>query len=239
MKVTDYRFRLLVVVTLIGFLAAMGLMTPDQTEAGPLAGITVTPTSDTDSTPTPNPESTPTPDKPGGGGGDKEDHYVEVGLDCNLICSVDGSVLTVSADVRLIHQGSGWIAETKASNQGSSRVTVPYGGTWEVWLISPPEISPMDGLDASAMNIPTDLPLLLGTVVADSGRQLVDCPANCPPPVVEVVEEEAPPILPKTGSGLSLQEVMALIMVVVIIVLVVGGFQASQRAGNAKNQRRR
>jgi hypothetical protein len=194
-------------------------------------GITPTATPSTnDPTPTPDPNNPPTATpRPDGDKDDSEEHYVEVALDCNLVCSIDGPALTVRANVRLVHQGSGWINELTISNQGSTRVKVPYGGQWEVWLIDQPEVSPLDGIDSSTITFPSDLPKLLGVVSADSGVQLVDCPVSCPEPVLPLIEEEAPPILPQTGFGLSTETLTTLAILALIFALMVGGIVSVNR----------
>ena len=254
MVATRSYFKLLLSL-LLGTLLLVGLLKPAQgasisqptsgsasqdtrtaSNGGPALGLSfalgITPTatpSTSDPTPTPaNPTATPKPD--GGGNKETEEHYVEVALDCNLVCSIDGPALTVRANVRLVHQGSGWISELTISNQGSTRVKVPYGGQWEVWLIDQPEVSPLDGLDPSTITYPSDLPKLLGVVNADSGTQLVDCPVSCPAPVPPPVEEEAPPILPQTGFGLSMESLTTLGILALIVALVVGGFVSVNRS---------
>lgn len=113
------------------------------------------------------------------------------------------STAEVHMPVQLIHDGSGWIAEAVLSDQQSSRVSVPYPGQWEVWLVGEPELIAAEAPDMSGTNLLqlqndlADGPVSLGTVEANTGEpQLVKCPLAC-------VIEASPVELPPTGEGRS------------------------------------
>jgi hypothetical protein len=109
------------------------------------------------------------------------------------------STVQVLAQVQLIHQGSGWIAQGVLSDANSTRLALPYPGRWEVFLISQPEFMTGDPLDPSNLNLNqlqtqlADGPVSLGTVEANVTEvQWVKCPIAC------VVDP--PPVLPETGG---------------------------------------
>ncbi len=142
--------------------------------------------------------------------------YILVELDrCDLSCSVNyerkpagqAAPLSTPAEVRvrvqLIHQGSGWIAEGIISDVGSTRISVPYPGQWEIFMMSEPEFIGATALDPTPLNLDqlrTDLlaaPISLGIVEANTAEpQLVKCPITC-------VIDSSPDYLPQTGGEQS------------------------------------
>ena len=170
-------------------LIEVGLFTPQPIQAHPNLGITPTATATTP--PTPSPTVTPTPN-PSGDDDDDDDQdppeIIDVAVECNLTCGADNVGLAVSFPIQLIHIGSGWIAETTVSNSGATRVQVPYAGEWQVFMTGPPQFN-----QPVPTEFPNSFPLLLGTVKANSGVQIVDCPISC-------TEVTVPDVLPATGG---------------------------------------
>lgn len=111
----------------------------------------------------------------------------------------------VIAPVRLVHDGSGFIAEGAISNQHSTRFSVPYPGQWELFLTGQPQFMTAEPPDLSGANLDQLLanlatePISMGRVQANTETpQLVKCPIECvieaPPPAV------VPQFLPRTGE---------------------------------------
>lgn len=226
------------VIPLLLIMMLISLNLPDQTQASPLAGITVT----------------NTPSRGGGGGGDDDEdptppppgqppkNYVWVKVDqCDLTCgggsaeaddgpaSVPQYQLLVAANsnlplplllepaaqapemlvsARLIHQGSGFIADTTLSTQHDTRVLVPYPGHWDVFLTALPQFNTAETIDTSATNLAqlqaslATNPVALGLVEANTAEpQLVRCPVECV--IIPAAPEPAPPFLPQTGAAKS------------------------------------
>jgi len=142
--------------------------------------------------------------------------YILVELDrCDLSCSVNyehkpagqAAPLSTPAEVRvrvqLIHQGSGWIAEGIISDVGGTRISVPYPGQWEIFMMSEPEFIGVTAFDPTPLNLDqlrTDLsaaPISLGMVEANTAEpQLVKCPITC-------VIDSPPDYMPQTGGDQS------------------------------------
>lgn len=184
--------RSLVLLLSIVFISVfIGLAMPATTQAGPGYGLTPTPTS---LPPTPTPQPTQTHKEPDD---DEPDDEVTFQFSCNLTCSLDQPLAVTEAQVRLIHDGSGWIAEGTTSTDQIAHFRVPYPDQWQVYLITE-----------------EDPPRLLGTVNANSGAQLVDCPGDCPEP---------PPDLPRTGTKDSIKFLDMVIIVLGGLILVTGG----------------
>lgn len=104
------------------------------------------------------------------------------------------------AHIRLIHEGSGWIAEGTISDAKSTRFALPYPGHWEVFLLSPPEFMTVEALDMTQVNLAklqaslAAGPVSLGIVEANAPQtRWVKCPLAC-------VIESPPPELPVTGA---------------------------------------
>lgn len=206
------RFRVLFILGAGLLLAALGLFSPANLQAHPQYGLTPTPT------PTPQ-GPTPPPSPPDE---DEDDFFIEVQLPtCDLSCGFD-QVTEIRANVQLIHEGSGWIAEATLSNLGNTQIRVPYEGEWKVWLISNPEVfgTPIDPTTGqrSELIYPDSLPALLGTVYTNSGTQTVECPLSCP---------EVPPALPTTGwqTTLGIQTILAIISATLILIMVSAAFK--------------
>jgi hypothetical protein len=206
------RLRVLVILGAGLLLLALGLFSPANLQAHPQYGLTPTPTSPPGGpTPTPKP-----PDE------DEDDFFIEVQLPtCDLSCNFD-QVVEIRANVQLIHEGSGWIAEATLSNLGNAQIRVPYEGEYKVWLISSPEVSgtPIDPAtgQGSELIYPDSLPALLGTVYTTSGTQTVECPLICP---------EVPLDLPTTGwqTTLGIQTILAIISATLILIMVSAAFR--------------
>lgn len=182
---------LILLLSIIFIFVFIGLAMPTTTQAGPGYGLTPTPTS---LSPTPTPQPTQTPKK---SDDDEPDDEVTFQFSCNLTCSLDQPPAATEAHVRLIHDGSGWIAEGTASTGQIAHFRVPYPDQWQVYLITD-----------------WDPPRLLGTVNANSGVQLVDCPGDCPEP---------PPALPETGTKDPIKFLDMVIVVLWGLILVTGG----------------
>ncbi len=206
------RFRVLFILGAGLLLLALGLFSPANLQAHPQYGLTPTPTS-------PPGEPTPTPKPPDE---DDDDFFIGVQLPtCDLSCYYD-QVVEIRANVQLIHEGSGWIAEATLSNLGNAEIRVPYEGEWKVWLVSYPEVfgTPIDPATGQRVEpiFPASLPALLGTVYTNSGTQIVDCPLICP---------EVPPDLPTTGwqSTPGIQTILSIISATLILIMVSAAFR--------------
>lgn len=190
---------LVLLLSIVFIFVFIGLATPATTQAGPSYGLTPTPTSlpptaTPVSPPTPTPQPAQTPKEPDN---DEPDDQVTFQFSCNLTCSLDQPLAATEAYVRLIHDGSGWIAEGTVSTDQIARFRVPYPDQWQVYLITDHEP-----------------PRLLGPVDANGGVQLVDCPGDCPEP---------PPALPETGTKDPIKFLDMVIMVLWGLILVTGG----------------
>ncbi|HXV99396.1 MAG TPA: hypothetical protein VEC93_13315 [Anaerolineae bacterium] len=190
---------LILLLSIVFIFVFMGLARPITTQASPGYGLTPTPTSlpptaTPVSPPTPTPQPTQTPKAPDD---DEPDDEVTFQFSCNLTCSLDQPLAVNEAHVRLIHDGSGWIAEGTVSTGQIAHFQVPYPDQWQVYLITE-----------------EDPPHLLGTVNANSGTQFVDCPGDCPEP---------PPALPETGTKDPMRFLNMVIMVFWGLILVTGG----------------
>jgi hypothetical protein len=104
------------------------------------------------------------------------------------------------ARVRLVHRGSGWIAEGVISDAGSTRFALPYPGLWDVFLMAEPQLTRADTASLAQLNLEqlhTQLangPVSLGTVEANTAAtQWVNCPLAC-------IINPPPPVLPETGA---------------------------------------
>ncbi len=143
------------------------------------------------------------------------DYDLAGGEDYQLIAAVDNgdlsfpllvpkqtavSTVEILAQVQLIHQGSGWIAEGTLSDTKSTRLAVPYPGRWEIFLVDEPKLVSTEAVDPTGLNLSqlqaqlADGPVSLGTVEANVTEvQWVKCPIAC-------VVDPPPPVLPETGS---------------------------------------
>jgi len=184
-------------VLFVFMLIFIGLMTPATLQAGPGYGLTPTPTSTslppTDTPPPPTPTETPRPPE-------DEPDEVEFQFGCDLTCPLDPALTAGEIHVRLVHEGSGWISEGTISMGQKASFQVPYPDRWQVFLIN--ENEP---------------PVLLGTVQANGGAQLLDCPAQCPAP------PPPPPVLPETGNKDQAVSLDIVIVVTAGLLLIVGG----------------
>lgn len=211
----------LFLLTIIG----LNLIDPLETQAHPQYGFTPQP---------PPATPRPTPSGPDSGQDEDEDdndqpptHRVTIQIDgCDLSCSTGaalassqnngllaqtagpGSYNPVSmemlAHVKLIHEGSGWIAEGTISDAKPVSFAVPYPGQWQVFLIDEPEFATVEALDLSGTDIEalqtslSQAPVLLGVVEANGTQlQWVNCPLNCP----TVNFTPPPPIMPESGAA--------------------------------------
>lgn len=207
------RFKVLFILSAGLLLLALGLFTPTNLQAHPQYGLTPTPTS-----PPQGPTPTPKPPREE----EEEDFFIKVQLPtCDLSCYFD-QVTEIRANVQLIHEGSGWIAEATLSNLGNTQIRVPYEGEWKVWLVSNPEVfgTPIDPVTSqiSELIYPDSLPALLGTVYTNSGTQTVECPLIC---------QEVPPALPTTGwqNTLGIQTILSIISATLILIMVSAAFR--------------
>lgn len=214
------------VLSLLPLLAlSFSLLTPTTTQAHPPLGFTNTPTS----TSVPDvPTPTPTPDDSDDGSPPPE--TVEVALSCSLTCSLDGPALTVSFPIQIVHDGSGWIAEGTISNSGSTSFSVPYAGEWRVYMTGPPQTNYPENI-----SFPSDYPVLLGTVQANSGAQIVDCPFTCDIP------EPVPDLLPTTGDQapqiVSISPLIILSLLILVAVVANGTAEFLHRRTAIKNKK--
>jgi hypothetical protein len=193
-------------------LVSLTLTTPRPIKASPNFGITPTATPEPPP-PTPTPQPPPDDDD-----GDSPTESVEVQLGCNLTCGLDGQSITTQVSVRLVHRGSGWIAEGTVSNTGSTTFQVPYGDEWEVYMVSEPQFASVD--EVGLVNAGAQM---LGVVQANSGVQFVDCPVACP-------EIPPPTDLPTTGRQLPDRSANAVfnIMLMGLILIISGGLILSK-----------
>lgn len=200
---------LLVIITVM----SLSFIAPATTQAHPPLGFTPTPTPTPTNTPILPPTATPTspPDTP------PEDE-IEVTLGCDLTCSPEDAAITVSFPVQLVHLGSGWIVETTLSNGGSTQLPIPYPGEWEVIMTGPPSFS-----QGTSVEYANTYPVSLGTVQANSGLQVVDCPIECP---------EIPDFLPATGAD---DFPLLIIIIFFSVVILVSGVLKGTLSARTKN----
>lgn len=118
---------------------------------------------------------------------------------------VDSNEPEVLVRVRLVHRGSGFIAEDILSDAGSTRISVPYPGQWDVFMTNPPKFATAKVVDATGLNLAqlhanlANAPISLGMVEANSAApQRVKCPIACVIEAPPVTEE--PAYLPETGD---------------------------------------
>jgi hypothetical protein len=109
--------------------------------------------------------------------------------------------------VRLIHLGSGWIAEGTISDAKAVSFALPYPGDWQVFLLDAPEFAG-DSPDLTGTNLETlqtslsKGPLYLGVVQANTGEpQQLPCPLNCPTAASDFTPAPAPAALPESGAA--------------------------------------
>ncbi len=198
-------------VLLLSTLIGLSLLWPASSQARPEYGFTPQPPPPPPPPPPPGGEQ-PSGDK--GGGENKPDtppsEQVAIQLNnCPTLCPAgsqgppSSASVQVRFPVRLVHQGSGWVAETTLSNGGSTSLAVPYPGRWDVYLTGEPELAEAEGLAGASLNLAelqaslAQEPVYLGTVEANSaGIQGIECPVCITPAVAEV------PLLflPETGE---------------------------------------
>ena len=235
----------LLFVTLIG----LQLQQPNTAHAGPLAGFTPTPTGggdDDDSAVTPptDPDGGTLPDdfviiqidwcdlscSINGSGRLSQSQPVYKPLAAIAGSSPPPPLLIFEAQavptaellapVKLIHRGSGWIAEGVLSNHKPTRFLLPYPGQWEVYLMAQAEIIATDEAEIRALaTVPTGANDLLGVVEANVLEpQFVKCPLNC---VIE--NPPATPLeLPQTGSDYEETSPIIILIVGGVSLLIVG-----------------
>jgi hypothetical protein len=225
---TNSLILMLIVSAVVLVFMGANLALPTDSYAHPSYGFTP------EAPPPPGGNDDDADDDDGGGSGKGQDEpdYVWVELDhCDLSCSANyaskpgglASPLSTPAEVRvrvqLIHQGSGWIAEGVISDAGSTRLTVPYPGQWEILMIREPEFVGIPAFDATNLNLEqlrndlTVAPVSLGLVEANTPEpQLIKCPIAC-------VIEPSPENLPETGSNRSAAYLVFLVGAIFIIIL--------------------
>jgi hypothetical protein len=106
--------------------------------------------------------------------------------------------------VRLIHEGSGFMVEGTISDLQSTHFALPYPGKWKVFMIAPAQFMTADAIVAPASNLAQVQaavavePILLGEVEADApAAQMVKCPIEC----VATPVADIPVHLPITGAN--------------------------------------
>jgi hypothetical protein len=135
----------------------------------------------------------------------------------------------IIAPVRLVHDGSGFIAEGAISTDHSTRFSVPYPGRWEVFLSGQLRFITPAAVDISGTNLAqlqadlTMTPVSMGVLEANTGQtQMVNCPINCvietPPPAVA-----GPHFLPETGAGYLARPATRFLFFIGLSLLVAGG----------------
>jgi hypothetical protein len=142
--------------------------------------------------------------------------------------------LEVIAPVRLVHEGSGFIAEGTISTQHSTHFSVPYPGYWEVFLTGQPQLATGQIPDLSRTNLAqlqanlADEPISMGVIEANTETaQMVRCPIEC---VIETPPAAVPQYLPETGDD----NVSPIIFLLIIgLTLIIAGF-SSRVASRAK-----
>ena len=109
--------------------------------------------------------------------------------------------------VKIVHEGSGFIAVGDLSTQQSTRISVPYPGKWEVFLTDMPRFMTAEAVEITGTNLSqleqtlSDEPISMGVVDANTSQaQLIECPIECvietPPPA-----STEPFVLPQTGNN--------------------------------------
>ncbi|HMQ54598.1 MAG TPA: hypothetical protein PKD98_21150, partial [Anaerolineae bacterium] len=170
--------------------AVIGLNLPGTVHAGPLPGFT------------PQPPSTPSP---GGNDNDRDSgrkpkDFVYAQFELCTLCPgggqaneagiVDdaGQPYAISAPVRLVHQGSGFIVEGTLPSEGGLRLGVPYPGKYDVYLLGSPQSQTgqsynIDFGNTNLEQIQTSLnsgPVLIDSIEANTvSPYLVRCPLTC------------------------------------------------------------
>lgn len=204
---------LVIGLLLVLAMAVIGLNLPGLVHAGPLPGFT------------PQPPSTPSPgggDEDGDGGREPNDFIYAQFEICNLCPGGDaqppgastlesaGQPYAISAPVRLVHQGSGFIVEGNLNSEGGLRLGVPYSGKYDVYLLGSPQSQSGQSYNINFDNtnleqIQTSLnsgPVLIDTIESNTvDPYLVRCPLTCLvlPTPVPTPQPQAPAPLPQTG----------------------------------------
>lgn len=222
----------LISLVLLAFIVVVNVNTPPVVRAAPLAGFTPDPgdgggdDGDGDVTHAPSPADE----------GRAPTDYVLVRLDqCDMLrCNANASTSSyeplayysaeqsvapvlvpiteanvdfeIIAPVRMVHDGSGFIAVGDLSTQHDTRISVPYPGKWEIFLTGEPRFMTAAAVDVTGTNLAqvaaalSEGPVSIGVVEANTtAAQLVKCPIACvidsPAPTTA-----APPGLPETGG---------------------------------------
>ncbi|MCB0213653.1 MAG: hypothetical protein KDJ52_30205 [Anaerolineae bacterium] len=249
---------ILISLVLLAFIVVVNVNTPPVVRAAPLAGFTPDPgdggggddgdSSDSDSSTSDN--------------GRMPSDYVLVRLaQCDMLsCSANASAsryeplayysaeqsaapvliplpaanvdFEITAPVRLIHDGSGFIAVGDLSTQHDTRISVPYPGRWEVFLTGEPRFITSAAVDVTGTNLAqveaalSNGPVSMGIVEANTAStQLVKCPIEC------VIESPAPttsepPALPETGGAPSEKIFLTVTIMVTGFILTLAGINA-------------
>lgn len=221
-------FIFLMALSLSVGLTALMFQTPDQVQAGPLAGFTPQP-------PPPPPPPPPSPNPSPGEDKHTDDppaHNIGIRLDqCQLTCSTDdnpeasisiAAVPETQVRVQLVHDGSGFIVEGTLSDQHDTFFAVPYPGLWRVFMTAAPRFVTAQAVSLSGSNLAqlqaevAINPIALGEVEADvPAAQVVNCPISCP----ATPSIEPAPYLPETGAVLSASALLPLMAIIGATVL--------------------
>ncbi|MCB9079857.1 MAG: hypothetical protein H6631_19810 [Anaerolineaceae bacterium] len=245
----------LISLGLLAFIVAVNVNTPPAVQAAPLAGFTPDP-GDGGGDGDDGGDVTHAPSTADEGRAPTD--YVLVRLDqCDMACSANASTSTyeplayrpddqsitpllipiaeanptfeIIAPVRMVHDGSGFIAVGDLSTQHDTRISVPYPGQWEVFLSGEPRFMTAAAIDVSGTNLAqvtvalSEGPVSMGVVEANTmATQLVKCPIACvidtPAPTTA-----APPALPETGGVPAETVFLTTIIILIGLILTLVG----------------
>ena len=251
---------LLISLVLLAFIVAVNVNTPPAVRAAPLPGFTPDPGDDGGDGDDGDGDVTAAPSTADEGRAPTD--YVLVRLDqCDMLsCNANASTSSyeplayysaeqsvapvlvpmteanvdfeIIAPVRLVHDGSGFIAVGDLSTQHDTRISVPYSGKWEVFLTGEPRFMTAAVVDATGTNLAqvavalSEGPVSMGVVDANTtSSQLVKCPIEC---VIDapVPTNNEPPALPETGGAPSEEMFLTTVIVVTGFILTLAGINA-------------
>ena len=250
---------LLISLVLLAFIVAVNVNTPPAVRAAPLPGFTPDPGDDGGDGDDGDGDVTAAPSTADEGRAPTD--YVLVRLDqCDMTCRANANASTyeplayrpddrsitpllipiaeanptfeIIAPVRMVHDGSGFIAVGDLSTQHDTRISVPYPGKWEVFLSGEPRFMTAAAVDVTGTNLAqvaaalSEGPVSMGVVDANTtSSQLVKCPIEC---VIDapVPTNNEPPALPETGGAPSEEMFLTTLIVVTGFILTLAGINA-------------
>lgn len=263
----------IVALLLIGVLATFQLHLPVDVQAGPLPGFTPDPGDDGDdddgndvSPPPPDDDSGTTPTDyvlvrvdqcDLACSGQSQNASAEQSQFEPLAYHIDDAPIApillplaasavdfeIIVPVRMVHEGSGFIAVGDLSTQRSTHISVPYAGEWEVFLTDAPRFMTAEAVEITGTNLAqleqalSDGPVSMGVVEANTAEtQLIKCPIECvietPPPA----SDESPTVLPQTGGNRVDTLVVWLLVGVTLATLGLTAYLSSKKASVEKTE---